>query len=822
MIRIKEAMEKIKPYGSKTQPIVNGYCLEGKIPCQRCGNLWYVDEKFIDSAIQWKKQEAVTIEQLIEENKGIEKLSETQKKLCLCNIRKKIGFALVNTCGYALLFSGNFVDPEKIESVREIIRNEVDAYSTMQDRMLITDVAKETGISTYKLKNDIKAGKIKTAQMVKGNWTIERSELPSIGNENGLIGIYDFSKKMLLSIKTTFDLDNRNHRALLVVFLKKSNLSGYLQTWEQAGLHGDRKNALYFPDFISDKMEKLLLDYFKHYGPIEERLKQLATDDYWKTHKRTYQALIKFSETKTTGGMVALFEIIMNCLSCEIMDATDDDINHMADYAQYAPTQIYSRYLVQFLSFVKSEYEDCTFSVVLNYRKDQNKKNIIQTAPYPLHMYMSAAYMCFNQKFIDEHDLVGKSLENYKYAVLWLNMCWHYVGAWRTSDIFRMKIIPLLHEKDEVRHMIESGEYKDEAIAMSLLLENEINGSHAKPHKTKDSQDNGFLVITFPESLRFIIGLVYSICCIHCKDKLVKKRLEVKDYIAFFGDSYRKIFGNQPFLNRRANKSFEDAIAEITERDSVTSNKLLGYIVASYARGHSFKSGNLSSVTYKYLQTKMDGYSVNEILMMLWESGTCSFIPYMLLAMVYGEQFEQLTFQQQSQMISMSKLTALSAENISDLVQKVQVRSNAVLDRIFYNYNNAENRQTIANQMLMNIVQREAVGKQMGVSCLCAARRVPCAHTNRQDCLGCEYAIYEHGLFFFAVQRIRIMYEKLGNARTDGERRKISGMLEDIYLPAVYEMMLFSKEQYGMNIEAYKNEIVELMNGGATIAANIN
>ena len=35
-------------------------------------------------------------------------------------------------------------------------------------------------------------------------------------------------------------------------------------------------------------------------------------------------------------------------------------------------------------------------------------------------------------------------------------------------------------------------------------------------------------------------------------------------------------------------------------------------------------------------------------------------------------------------------------------------------------------------------------------------------------------------------------------------------------------MMLFSKEQYGMNIEAYKNEIVELMNGGATIAANIN
>lgn len=821
MIRIKAAMERIKPYGSKTRPIVNGYCLEGKIPCERRGNCWYIDEEFIEQAILWRQHAPVTLDQLVAEDKRIDSLLGSQKKLCWNNIRRKAGPSILSR-GYALLFSGNFIAPDKIELTRNIIKTEVDAYFGAQNRILITDVAKETGISVYKLKNMIKSGELKTAKRVKENWTIEKAEVSDIVDDGGLVGIYDFCKQILPSVKTLFDLNNRSHRAVLFAFLKKSNLKGYLQTWDQAGLHGDRKNALYFPDIISDQMKQLLTEYFQHYGPAEDRLKKMATDPYWQSHKRTYEALTRFAETKITIGMVALFETIMCCISCEIMDATDEDVNRMADYVQHAPAQIYSKYLSQFLSFVKDEYEDCTFSVVLNYRSDQNRKKIIQTAPYPFHMYMSGAYLCFNQEFITEHELVKKSLDTYKYAVLWLNMCWHYVGAWRSSDIFRLHIIPLPHEKTEVRRMIEAGEYTDEAIIVSLMLENEINGAHAKPHKTKDSQNNGFLVVTFPETLRSVIGLVYSICCLHCEDQLVEQKLEAKDYIAFFGDAYRKIFGNQLFLNRRANKSFEDAIAEITEQDSGTRNKLLGYVVASYARGHSFTSGKLSSVTYKYLQTKMDGYGINEILMMLWESGTCSFIPYMLLEMVYGKKFEQLTFPQQSQLISMSKLSALSAENISELVQKVHVKSEAVLDRIFYKYNQEENKKIIADQMLTNIVHREAIGKQMGVSCLCAARRVPCCYPAKQNCVGCEYAIYERGLFFFAVQRIKIMYERLKKASTDGEKKKINGLLEDVYLPAVYEIMLFSKEHYGMNIEPYKQEILELMTGGASIAADID
>lgn len=66
------------------------------------------------------------------------------------------------------------------------------------------------------------------------------------------------------------------------------------------------------------------------------------------------------------------------------------------------------------------------------------------------------------------------------------------------------------------------------------------------------------------------------------------------------------------------------------------------------------------------------------------------------------------------------------------------------------------------------------------------------------------------------------MYERLKKASTDGEKKKINGLLEDVYLPAVYEIMLFSKEHYGMNIEPYKQEILELMTGGVSIAADID
>lgn len=409
MIRIKAAMERIKPYGSKTRPIVNGYCLEGKIPCERRGNCWYIDEEFIEQAILWRQHAPVTLDQLVVEDKRIDSLLGSQKKLCWNNIRRKAGPSILSR-GYALLFSGNFIAPDKIELTRNIIKTEVDAYFGAQNRILITDVAKETGISVYKLKNMIKSGELKTAKRVKENWTIEKAEVSDIVDDGGLVGIYDFCKQILPSVKTLFDLNNRSHRAVLFAFLKKSNLKGYLQTWDQAGLHGDRKNALYFPDIISDQMKQLLTEYFQHYGPAEDRLKKMATDPYWQSHKRTYEALTRFAETKITIGMVALFETIMCCISCEIMDATDEDVNRMADYAQHAPAQIYSKYLSQFLSFVKDEYEDCTFSVVLNYRSDQNRKKIIQTAPYPFHMYMSGAYLCFNQEFITEHELVKKAL----------------------------------------------------------------------------------------------------------------------------------------------------------------------------------------------------------------------------------------------------------------------------------------------------------------------------------------------------------------------------------------------------------------------------
>ena len=124
--------------------------------------------------------------------------------------------------------------------------------------------------------------------------------------------------------------------------------------------------------------------------------------------------------------------------------------------------------------------------------------------------------------------------------------------------------------------------------------------------------------------------------------------------------------------------------------------------------------------------------------------------------------------------------------------------------------------------MLQSIVNRNAIGKQLDVICLCAARRFPCAHPGKNECFGCEYAIYERGLFFFAIQKLKETYILLDVAKTEGEKRKIQGMLNDIYLPSIYQMLIIAKNVYGMDIDCYKNDIREVMNGGGRIAIHID
>ena len=822
MIKMTTAMDRLSPYGPKQKATINTYCLENRIPAKRNGDLWMFDEKYISSAINWR-MDHVTLDEILTDRPTYNVLPKEVQKQCYRQIRKIITPFITNDLQYRLLFSGILLNKNDAEKIKLHIDDISKLYEQKTNLIPVKDAAGKMGLSVFQLKNKIKEGNVQAVRL-KNDWYLPAD---SVNNYNTTkekyIGIYDFVKSGFADIRTLFDIENARDRAALFLKIKNSDLSSYVITWEQSGLHGDRRNALYFPNLITDKMTSAIETFLRQYGSLEARYNLLITDSYWDSHPKTFEALNEFSSDKVPAGMCALMESIIYTVTPEIMDCTDEDIKDFIAYVIAAPHQIYRLYAAKFTAFLQDEYTDCKFRTVLNFDYSGGKQNVIQVQPYPFHMYMAGAYLAFSDEIIEKQRLREKALRNKKHAYLWLYMIWHYVGAWRSSDFFRLHPVQLPANKDVVKQQILDNSFDKEADRLSIILESEINNRQMVPRKTQNRQHNEYLTVSFPETLRTVIGTAYAICSIHCNtDTFEQQRFEAADYIDFFGPSYEQVFGRNPFLNRRANKSFLDAIATITEKNSDTKTKTFGYLVASYARGHHTAEGKLSDVTYKYLESRLDGYSVNEILMMLWETGACSFVPYMLMETVYGDAYSSLDVVRQNNLLIQSGLTAITAENISSLVQKVYTRSQAIVDRIFYSYNQQHSRETVAKQMIENIITNRALGKNYGIICLCAARKMPCANQAASECFGCPWAVYQRGVTYFALQRIKEKYHDLEKARTAGEKQKIRGVLETVYLPAYYEVLLFSKEHYGIDVSSYKDEVIQLLTEGGIAIADSN
>ena len=97
-----------------------------------------------------------------------------------------------------------------------------------------------------------------------------------------------------------------------------------------------------------------------------------------------------------------------------------------------------------------------------------------------------------------------------------------------------------------------------------------------------------------------------------------------------------------------------DEIAQNVATDIGAVPNFLGYTVAQYSRGHIRGSNS----TPRYLSAKLDGLDINEIMILLFESGFCSFITNNLLQLVYGDQYQSLDVQAQNKLIKQSNLNA--------------------------------------------------------------------------------------------------------------------------------------------------------------------
>lgn len=818
-IPIKEAVQKLDGFSHKTQYCINNYCLEGKIDCIKKGERWYISNDLINQAVQWRSQ-VVPVAELLDQYLKEHTIKDTVN--FLRTIKHLIhNLYIKKEIQETLFFPGFFVKKEDVWKVEEILEKENEKRKKMEHMIPIKMAAEKMGVSEYILKGMITGGTVKAERVGGKLYLLEKEIRKFQQRQTQYIGIIDFLEdEVLKDVATVWDIEKRPNRNTLIVYLKSNpRAKELLVNWETADLHGDRRNAYYFPAYAKEVIKQELVTYLEGYGLKQKRLNMYLADEYWKSHPINKQIFKEFSEGKHVIGLAAMAEMLVEADLKEITQCADSDIRILIEYAKKQKTNVYESYAVMFIHFVRENYAH-EFTINLSYDKKSRNKSI-NTDAYSQQEYYQIAVMTFNEQYIKNHGMIESALNNEHCAALWLYCAWLFVGAWRKSDVFGS--LPVLDTPSAVEAVIDQirgGIYGDEAVMMSAMLESEIMGRNIVPSKTRNRQKSRQLTVVIPETLREIIGTIYVINCVHHAGKkyFPMHNFKVQDFANFFGKEYTEIFGNSVISIRRANKAFLSNVAESVERNHA--NKAMGYAVASYARAHTdagVEGLPLPAVTSRYLRHSLDGLTKDEVIVLLMEAGTCSFIPYMLLKTIYGGDFLKLPVSKQNLLIVDSGLDADNTEELLLAVTKNYVKAERMVEELIGAGGQQEQKKQ-ARVILEHITNRTSIGKQKCTSCLRMAARKSCVYPKQSECVGCSYAILEKGVLFSLFDRIGNRMKSLTNARTDGEKKKDCMLLEQIEIPAVYEMLYALKEIYKVNISLYLQQLRKIINGGDTNA----
>lgn len=812
-IPIKEAVQRLDGFTHKTQYCINSYCLNGRIDCIRQGDRWYISRSLIERAIQWRLS-VVPVEELLAQY--VKEYTPKDPVNFLRAVKYKIcNFYINENIPEALFFPGPFVPADAKEEILVILEEEMKKRKIRETLIPIKEAAEKMGVSVFVLKNMIAKGTVKAERAGQDFYLSPKEVHKFLQRKTQYIGIIDLLEDEILNdIATVWNVEKRPNRNTLIIYLKANpKVKELLIDWDTAGLHGNRRNAYYIPVYAKETVKQELLAYLEGYGLKQKRLDMYLANPYWESHPVNRKIFEEFSEGKYVIGLAAMAEMMVEAVPKEITQSTNADIQALVEYAKKKKTNVYESYAVMFIRFVSENY-DHRFTISLSYDKKGRNKSI-NTDPYSRQEYYQLAVMVFNAQYIKDHGMIEKAIGNEHYAALWLYCSWLFVGAWRVNDIFcSLPILETPSPAESVLQKIREGVYNEEASMLAVMLEGEVMARKIVPSKTRKKQKSRQLTIVIPETLREIIGTIYAINCVHHAGKqcFPMHIFHVPDYAFFFGKEYTETFGNSVISVRRANKAFLSNVAETVEQNH--ENKAMGYAVASYARAHTnagVEGLPLPAVTSRYLRHSLDGMSKNEVIVLLMEAGTCSFIPYMLLKTIYGEDFIKLPVRKQNFLITESGLDADRTEEMLLALTKNYSKAERMVAELLGTGDQQVQRKQ-AREILEHITNRTALGKQKCTSCLRMAARKSCQYPGRKECIGCGYSILEKGVLFSLFERIGKRMQAITNAGTEGEKKKNCMLLEQVEIPAVYEMLYALKEIYHADISLYLQQLKKIIN----------
>ena len=813
-MKTAEAYDILKEYDAFDIPNLTLLCRKEKIPAWKTTTGWDIDNSFIGSALAWRHG-VKTPEEIIEDRPFYDCVPPESRWVFnekVKDIYRREGMLVKNR--YSVLFKGTFIGSQNITRAKDIadkalLRRRVNAGQLCS----LKDVAAATGLSPHQIKEKIHNGQIK-GFLYNSCYYIEKNECERIVEEReGVTGIYDLVKR--LDIRSVFNIEDPACRFALCRYMRSTKYAPFLIDYNDA-IATDRRNSILIPNAILDQVSADVTRYISNYGMSNKRIQLFEQDDYWNNHPINRAIATELGEKKTGPQKASIMHLFIDAHLPELPECGDDDFLRLQKIVHGAHTKTYAQMASAIYAYALNKYGH-KFSVDLSF--DLKNKKQIDVSPYALSKYFQMRHMCFNREFIADKNLIEKALGDPVLARTWMYCAMHFVCSWRAGDMNSLPVLQLFSDNQTVTGMIRSGTYSNEAIAISALLEEEINSGKIRPGKTAERQTTHYLIMHVPASIREVFGTVYSIYCIHGGGG--GRSLTRSSFRQLFGDDYTRIFGDTVFSNRKANKNYLDKLVEEGEKGAGSDNKCRGNMLAILARGHS-----TSQTIHRYLQAKLDGYSVDEITDAMFDSGALSFVTHMLLRIVYGDRYDRLSLPVQTAVIKEFGLTPFKAEMVAASIHESYMCAAQAVNDLFYKEGSDEDRAKAVMDAMFNIANRTALSAEPSASCLYAAAGRTCPYRSQadptitaMDCAFCPVSLANLSLYFSVLNVLDNAYQLMAAAKTKNGRRKYRNLIDQVYLPRIFALLSIMKSQ-GMDVSFLKIKLKEILekdtNGGET------
>lgn len=560
-------------------------------------------------------------------------------------------------------------------------------------------------------------------------------------------------------------------------------------------LIGTAKDIVFFLRSDLPKLEDHLSRYFGLFAlKEEEKVEHLLNDQ---GHLDTKKCIRKYLEWKMIEKEItpSFTEFVSIALSLPDLPKIEDrDIMRVLARPMSTTAKIF---LIDFLNYARCHTNKVKYSQL-----KQKKRESEPIPAYSDETYLAMAKCIFNSKYIDQHKMIERALDNHLYIEMWLYLALHFCCGWRAADICRGWRYLCLREKPENLYGINTETLYDDILNDRIsddvyedackYATKSIELSGQRHSKTAGPNTPQLAISIAPELSAFfgLLTLISEAVMLRTGDGYMQPNRESlyqkrSVYRHFFGEELYEVLHGRNIQSRRLNKDYLQGIEENARQTGCGS--LMASALASFARSHS----NLDTIAHYLNDHKLNAENADMVLYFMLERGVFGFELYQTLLTAYPESMKKLPMQKQNEIM------AAIADNPYQI--ELAQSGQAAMIHLRNRFENGDNEQVLnILKGMYEISQGRGKAKDEGIHCLCRAKGMPCAYPEFGSCLAntCPYLVFTRYGYKALLKTIR-EYKKAA----DEGNNKMDSVLQNVIMPRFRDILNSLMREVQMNRE---------------------